>query len=380
MAKVLSTTVNKTGKSNKNERERKVLFGLVEHYIKTGKPVGSVTLKEAGFEDLSSATLRNYFANLEDAGLLTQQHASGGRIPTPQAFKLYAADVLDKGILDAKTEKEIRALGLIETKEIIRALHKTTEELSKFSNSAAFITAPRFDHDTILDVKVVPLDTTRLLIVLLTDFGQTLTEILYAEKPIHNFGAKRIESYFKSRLFNQPKPENLEPEEERIALKFYNEAIVRYLVGYSQFKHEELFKTGFSKLLSHPEFHDPMALSSGLQLFENDHTLRLLCREGLKLNTLKTWIGSDLTSYSVPSSTISLVMIPYRVNQRPVGVMGVIGPVRMPYRELFGLLHAFADATSHLMTHNLYKFKIALKNAFFLEGPEFKLLENKGKK
>lgn len=380
MAKALSPSISKTGKSNKNERERKVLFGLVEYFIKTGKPVGSVTLKEAGFEDLSSATLRNYFANLEDAGLLTQQHASGGRIPTPQAFKLYANEVLDKGTLDAKVEKEIRALGSIETREVIRALHKITEELSRFANTAAFITAPRFDHDTILDVKVVPLDPSRLLIVLLTDFGQTITEILYAEKPVNNFGAKRIESYFKSRLFNLAKPENLEPEEERIAQKFYNEAIVRYLVGYSQFKHEELFKTGFSRLLSHTEFHDPAALQSGLQLFENDHTLRLLCREGLKLNTLKSWIGNDLTSYSVPSSTISLVMIPFRVNLRPVGVIGVIGPVRQPYKEIFGLLHAFSESASHLMTHNLYKFKISLKNAFFLDGPEFKLLENKGKK
>ena len=81
-------------KTGKTVRERKVLFGLVEHYIKTGKPVGSHALKEAGFEELSSATIRNYFANLEEEGFLNQQHSSGGRIPTNRAYRLYAQEFL----------------------------------------------------------------------------------------------------------------------------------------------------------------------------------------------------------------------------------------------------------------------------------------------
>ncbi len=74
----------------KQDRERKVLLGLVDYYIKTGKPVGSNTLKEVGFEELSSATIRNYFANLEEEGYLSQSHSSGGRIPTNLAYRTYA--------------------------------------------------------------------------------------------------------------------------------------------------------------------------------------------------------------------------------------------------------------------------------------------------
>ena len=232
MAKTLAPPASK--RSSKNEREQKVLIGLVEHYIQTGKPVGSVTLKESGFEDLSSATLRNYFASLEAAGYLTQQHASGGRIPTHRAFKLYANEMANDGIIDSSMAKEIHAIGHIETKEIIKTLQTLADTLSKLSGIASFITLPRFDHDTILDVKVVPIDASRLLVVLITDFGQIQTETLYTEIPIHNFGAKRIENYFKSRLFNLALPENLEPEEESAAKKFYNEAMVRYLVGSTQ--------------------------------------------------------------------------------------------------------------------------------------------------
>lgn len=378
MAKTLAPPASK--RSSKNEREQKVLIGLVEHYIQTGKPVGSVTLKESGFEDLSSATLRNYFASLEAAGYLTQQHASGGRIPTHRAFKLYANEMANDGIIDSSMAKEIHAIGHIETKEIIKTLQTLADTLSKLSGIASFITLPRFDHDTILDVKVVPIDASRLLVVLITDFGQIQTETLYTEIPIHNFGAKRIENYFKSRLFNLALPENLEPEEESAAKKFYNEAMVRYLVGSTQTKDERFFKTGFSRLLNFQELHDPSSLALSLQLFENESSLKMISKEGMKQNRLRFWIGDDLSGFTSVTPDLAVFTIPYYVNRRAVGVLGLLGPSRSPYREIFGLLHTASDAASHLLTHNLYKFKIHLHNSFFLEGPEFKLLENKAKK
>lgn len=79
-------------KMSKEEREKTVLLGLVDHYIREGKPVGSNTLKDVGFQDLSSATLRNYFSILEDQGYLHQQHISGGRIPTAAAYRIYAQE------------------------------------------------------------------------------------------------------------------------------------------------------------------------------------------------------------------------------------------------------------------------------------------------
>ncbi len=79
--------------SIKEERQYKVLIALIEHYILTGKPVGSNTLRESGLDHLSSATIRNYFASLEELGLLEQQHASGGRTPTEKAFRLYAQEM-----------------------------------------------------------------------------------------------------------------------------------------------------------------------------------------------------------------------------------------------------------------------------------------------
>lgn len=371
----------KTQRSNKNERERKVLFGLIEHFIRTGRPVGSQALQESGFEDLSSATIRNYFAHLEEEGLLAQQHTSGGRLPTSQAFRLYAREHLDKGVIDQQAEADLRAHASIETKEVVVAMQKIAEELSRLTSSAVFLSSPRFDQDTILDVKVVPIDTGRLLVILITDFGSIHTETIYAEKPIHLFGAKRIESYFRAKLLGLDKPENLEVEEEKIAQKFYNEAMVRYLVNYSHFIEEDLFKTGFSKLLNFSEFHDPAALSRSLSLFENHHSLRLILKDTLKHETMKVWVGDDLAAYAPHTDDLALIAIPYRINGRPAGAMGLIGPSRLPYPRLFGLMQAAADALSQMLTKNIYKFKISVREpseaTLLLEGPQVKLLENK---
>lgn len=374
-------TLEKPKRSIKGEREKKVLFGLIDYYVKTGKPVGSQALQEEVFEDLSSSTLRNYFAHLEEEGYLTQQHTSGGRIPTNKAFRAYAAENLEKGVIDQKEEANIRALGQIETKEVVAAMQKVAEELARMSSAAVFLSSPRFDQDTILDVKVVPIDTSRLLVVIVTEFGTIHTETLYSEKPFHIHGAKRVEAYFRSRLFNLPKSEPLEADEEKLALKFYNEVMVRYLLSYSHFLEEEVYKTGFSKLLNFPEFHDPVSLSHTLSLFENHRSLHLLLKDTMKHGTLKIWIGEDLIPYSSNAENLALMALPYRINGRVAGALGLLGPSRLPYPRLFGLLQAFSDSLTALLTKNIYKFKIAVREpslfSFMLEGPQVKLLENK---
>lgn len=379
--KTLMAVKNK--RTSKNERERGVLLGLIDYFVRSGKPVGSQALQEEVFEDLSSATIRNYFAHLEEEGYLTQQHTSGGRIPTNKAFRLYAQESLEKPIIDQQDENVARAFSQLETKEVVASMQKMAEELSRMSSSAVFLSSPRFDQDTILDVKVVPLDTNRLLVVLITDFGSIHTETLFAEKPIHTFGAKRIEAYFRARIFNLPKSEPLEAEEEKLALKFYNEVMVRYLLSYSHFVEEEIFKTGFSKLLSYPEFHDPAALSHSLALFENHHSLRLLLKDTMRHNALKIWIGEDLLPFATDSQNLAILAVPYKINGRPAGALGLIGPSRLPYPRLIGLLQAFADSLSHMLTKNIYKFKISVRepslSSFMMEGPQVKLLENKTK-
>lgn len=347
--------------SAKNEREFRILLGLVDYYLKTGKPVGSNTLKTEGFADLSSATIRNYFVHLEEEGYLMQHHASGGRVPTHLAFRTYAKEYADVTAIAPENEKLLRQLRNTETREIATFLQQSAESLSQLTQSAVFLSAPRFDQDYIVDLKLVPIDNRRCLCVIVTDFGVIQTETLITEAKITAFTAKRIESYFRWRLTGIDNKENLDKSEEELAQKLYNELMVRYIVNYSSFVDAELYRTGFAKLLSYPEFRDPAILSSTLGLFENSHQMRMLIKECCKINGLKYWIGNDLSSYTQTTPDCTIIAIPYYINQNIAGAIGLMGPTRVPYQELFGIIKRFSNSISEALTRNLFKFKISFR-------------------
>ncbi len=366
-------------KTSKQERERNILLGLVEYYLKTGRPVGSNTLKEAGFGDLSSATIRNYFAHLEDEGYLSQQHSSGGRIPTAKAYRVYAQEYITTDSFPFPHDKTLLDnLRNTETREIAAFLQNAAETLSHMSNSAVFLSAPRFDHDFVIGLKLVPVDPVRCLCIIITDFGVIQTEIMSTEKKLTAFAAKRLESYFHWRLTGNDKPENLDIEEEKLAQKYYNELMVRYIVGYSNFTDEEIHRTGFSKLLSYPEFQNPIMLAGSLALFENAHSMRLLLKDCLANNHLKFWIEDDLTTFTKETPACTVIAIPYYINQQPAGAVGLLGTMRMPYRELFGVLRSFSENISFALTRNIFKHKISFRQpqtgSPYLQKEEHRLL------
>lgn len=368
--------------SNKKQRERQVLFGLVEYYIETGKAVGSNTLREHDFQEISSATIRNYFMKLEKSGYLIQEHSSAGRIPSESAYRLYANEFLKSGTVSEKDEKRIHKLRQKDGREINAFLQQTAELLGDISGYAVFLSAPRFDHDFITDLKLVRIDHTRCLCILVTDFGMIKTEVLHTENKLSSFSIKRIESYFRWRLTNQDKPSNLNESELRLAQNFYNEILVRYIVGYSNFSNEDLYRTGFSKLLAYPEFGDAKTLASGLALFENITGMRHLLKECNKTNELKFWIGEDLTPYSPSTNHCSVIAVPYYINKSSVGAIALLGPTRIPYRKLFGILHMLSQFISESLTKNIYKFKISFrqpkdKKLYLGKKERFLIEENK---
>lgn len=353
-------------KTDRKMREMAILLSTVELYLQSGRPIGSQTLKENGFDTVSSATIRNYFSKLEASGHLIQQHSSGGRIPTSSAYKAYAEHIYDAKDVTAKNLAELKTVLNQETREIAGYMQRAAETLSHLSGCAVFLSAPRFDQDFIVDIKLVGIDNKRCLCVLVTDFGIINTEILYTAKKLSNFSLKRMEHYFHFRMTGLDEPK-LTEEEERIASQFYNEVLLRYIVGYSNFTSEDMYKTGFSKLLQFPEFRDASALAYGLSLFEDREHMRALLNEALKKEDITFWIGEDLSPFTAAGSNCSVLAIPYKINNKIVGAIGLLGPNRIEYKKLFGLLRSFEQLLSTALTNNMFKFKISYRQPKALE-------------
>lgn len=341
--------------SHKERRRHGVLLALIEYYIKTAKPVGSATLKETGFPSLSSATIRNYFSKLEEEGYLTQQHSSAGRIPTSLAYRFYAEHQLQ-----TLSDPLLTTSTLEETKEITHYLQQAAQRLSESTQTAVFLSAPRFDQDFVVAIKLIQVTVSQIVCLLVTEFGEIQTILLPNETPLDVNSLKNLEDYCQARLKGLPSPP-LSLEEQELAQNVYNEAMLRYIVRYSHFIDEEIYRTGFSKLLFYPEFRDPHLLANSLSLFENAHSMRLLLRKCIAQNTLKFWIGEDLLAYAQQTPYCAVLASPYRVNGVAVGAVGLLGPMRLPYDQCFKELSRFSNEVSDLLTRSLYKFKMTYR-------------------
>lgn len=347
--------------SIKEKRQIAILLGLVEHYIKTGKAVGSNTLKESGFKSLSSATIRNYFSDLEKDGYLHQQHVSGGRIPTEKAFRTYIQHVAASRDVPKNFDEIAASLASFDSKEIGRYLPKVMDLISEITGLPVFMSTPRYDQDFLTEIKLIPIGNDRIAALLITDFGIVKMELVPIDIRLNIFSIKRIEDYFHYRLHGlEPKPENL-GEEEDIAETLYNELMVRFVIGHSSFQTEDILRTGFAKLLANQDFQDTHQVAACLALFENAHAMRLVLRDCYKRDTVRFWIGEDLLPFSPLNPGCAMIVAPYHINNQPVGALGVMGPARIPYKTVIGILRNASSLISNAITSAIYKFKITYR-------------------
>ena len=345
--------------SAKQERARSVLYGLVELYLNSGQPIGSNTLRDNGLDNLSSATIRNYFAKLEDEGLLKQFHSSGGRIPTGEGLKAYADYHRYASRLTKEQEKALAELER-ETHEVSAYLQRAAEMISDLSGCAVFLTTPRFDQDTISDIKLMLLDDTRLLAAILTQFGLVHTEVLQTPMKLSSFALKRIENYFTFRRGSGEKPE-LSEDEEALAEKLYSEIFLRHVVGHANFLSDDILKTGFSKLLNYPELHDATTLASSLSLFEHAPLMEELLKSCIEEGQLAYFIGDDLKDFLKEPISCSVITIPYYIQNRAIGAIALLGPMRLDYPKLFALLRRCSQLLSASLTKSSHIFEISFR-------------------
>src|SRR5690606_7280759 len=152
-----------------DERKTSILRAVVEEYIQTAQPVGSSHVVNAPGVSVSSATVRNEMAGLENEGYLVQPHTSAGRIPTEKGYR-YFVDALNQPVLDRASSQQVRAFFDRTHGEIGQMLADTTRLLSQLTDYAAVVVAPGREATQVLSVQLVVLaPRTALFVVVLAD-------------------------------------------------------------------------------------------------------------------------------------------------------------------------------------------------------------------
>lgn len=353
----------------KQAKALRVLWALVELYLETGEAVGSQTLKKAllerGGEEISSATIRNYFSELEEKGLLKQWHTSGGRTPTDLALSLY----LDK--LVHEKQNEAFAPHWIElcqqelkSSDILHYLEQIAEQLSEDNQVACFITAPLFDQDYICDIRLLDMNNQKVLAAIRTHLGLIHTEVLSLAKGTHPSDIEIMEKYCHYRCGlreDNPFKGSLQGSvKEQLSEDFYNEIMLRYFVEHSHFQNKHLIRSGIARLFQNPELADPEKLRPLIEIFENTQSLQKLLETCMKKNEFCSWIGQELSDFS-DEAEVAILAVPYRLGQKPAGAVAIIGPTRLPYQKVLASLQRLSEILSNVLTKAAYKYEIELQ-------------------
>jgi len=308
-------------------------------------------------------------------GIVHHQHSSGVKFPTDKAFLLYASHHKDIAPAQASIDDN-------ESREVKALIHKVSETISDELKLTCFTSLPIFEHDFIQKIKCHLIDDSKLLCVLITDYGQVRTEILYICQEVSKDLLKKVETYFLHRLGKGQKPFFKTEKEFQFAKKVYTELMLRHALLFGNSLKSNLFKTGLSFLMEYPELNNAKDLSASLLLFENEEIPIKLLKETMEKKDLTFWIGNDLSNFLGKEANFSIIAIPYFINQSPAGAIALLGPCRIDYKNVFSLLKQFSKKISASLTKNIYKHKIPFHTMYEEEKIDISdsiLLEDKSR-
>ena len=333
-----------------SERAQHFLKVLIERYIRDGQPVGSRTLaKDAGL-DLSPATIRNVMADLEDLGLVSSPHTSAGRIPTVTGFRMFIDSLLTVQDLKAREVERIRQ-NLIQSSDARTLLSSASQLLSGVTHMAGIVTVPRRERTAFRQIEFLPLSTHRVLAILVTANGEVHNRILNTHR---NFSRHELDlaANFLNRSFDGLDMQTVRQrvlEELNEAREHFDQNMAQALemagkVVDASESQEDCVIAGQTNLM---EFTDLASLEQLRKLFdaftEKREILHLL-DQFQTASGVQIFIGEE-SGYQLLNGC-SVVTAPYHVNDKVVGMLGVIGPTRMHYERVIPIVDVTAKILS----------------------------------
>jgi heat-inducible transcriptional repressor len=332
------------------ERDKRILGVLVQAYIEQGEPVSSLWLANRGF-GVSSATLRNLLARLEEQGYVRQPHTSAGRVPTDLGYRLYVDQLLTERRAP-KTAPEIEA-RLRRAGTVQDLLSHASQELSRASHQLGFAIAP--DTTALERLDFVPLDGGRILVVVVASGGHVSHKVIdpsdeYTPTELQQ-AANYLNSEFKGRSLLDVRQAVLERLREERTL--YDVLMARALrLASSTFDglaEPAVFIQGTSLLLEEVTGDDPDAtletLRTLLRMIEEKARLVKLLDECIR-DGLTIVIGSE--HHAADLQRFSLVACTY-TDGHGTGAVGVIGPTRMRYSRAINAVESLSRSISRMV-------------------------------
>lgn len=335
-----------------NERAQRLLRSLVARYIRDGQPVGSQTLAQESGLEVSPATIRNVMADLEEMGFLQAPHTSAGRIPTVRGYRFFVDTLLRTEPL-ANQEMERLREQFPEVESTQHLINSASSLLSAVTHFVGLVTVPKRESFAFQYVDFVPLSGGRILAVLVFSDGEVQNRIIHPRSGFSAAELQRVANYLNEhysgltlRQVRQRLVAELRDTRERM-YRVMGNAITVAESAFATDDPDDIVLAGETNLMDCSDLSDVDKLRRLFEAFHRKRELLSLMEQCIHGQGVRLFIGEE-SGYQALGEC-SVVTAPYTVDGRKLGVLGVIGPVRMDYDRVIPVV----DATARLLSSAL---------------------------
>ncbi|GAA5167031.1 heat-inducible transcriptional repressor HrcA [Pseudonocardia eucalypti] len=337
---------------NAEERRLDVLRAIVADYVATQEPVGSKTLVERHNLGVSSATVRNDMAALEEDGYIAQPHTSAGRIPTDKGYRRFVDRLSDVKPLSTAERRAIQSFldGALDLDDVLR---RSVRLLAQLTRQVAVVQYPTLTRSTVRHLELVSLTPARVMMVLITDSGRVDQRVVDLGDILAEDNLSRVRALLNSAIVGRrlsdasalvaALPEDA-PNELRDTLTTLAMVLIDALVEHP----EERLVLGGTANLTRNVADFPGSLRQVLEALEEQVVVLKLLASARQPGTVRVSIGEEIESEDLRAT--SVVSIGYGPGEMLLGGMGVVGPTRMDYPTNIAAVHAVARYVGEILT------------------------------
>ncbi|UZW12651.1 heat-inducible transcriptional repressor HrcA [Clostridium pasteurianum] len=322
-------------------RKLKILSAIINDYINTAEPVGSRTIAKKYDLGISSATIRNEMADLEDMGYIEQLHSSSGRKPSDKGYRFYVDQIMQVSKLSPQEEYMIKS-QLIDFAlfEVDRLIRQATVLLSELTKLISVVRTPSVEESRIKSIQLIGIDNFSIVSVIVTDSGLIKNNIIKVKKPLDNKVLNKINNLLNLRLrdlsinmINLEVINNL--KRDLYGYEDIFDAIIPHLYDSlnSKSNNSEVYFEGITNILDYPEFKDIERAREILSFVDDVSNIKNILDNKSKISIR---IGHE--NYIPGVRDCSIISAVYSLGERQLGSIGVIGPTRIPYSKVVSIL------------------------------------------
>lgn len=348
-----------------DERKKRILHSVINEHIATAEPIGSRHIAKSLELGLSSATIRNEMADLEDMGYLVQPHTSAGRIPSDKGYRFYVNELMTKYEPTIKELASLKREMELELSQIDKIISDASALLAQLTNYTAFLTSPQMKKGAIKTIELVPIDSSSALIILVTHEGVMRNKRVNIPPGTTNEFIYDFSTLLKEKLAGLTIEEitAIRINEIKEAMQSNYEMLFPILGFISEIvddvrQEANVYLSGTTNIFNFPEYSDINRAREFLEFLDDKSSLKkaLLPSEAEqeaddKKHEITVKIGSENELDIMHHS--SVITANYYVGDKVMGRLGIIGPTRMDYKKAITKVGQISDALSKLL-YDLY--------------------------